>query len=135
MKKYVVGFLFNNNGQVLLINKNRPDWQKGRLNGIGGHIEKGELPIGAMNREFFEEAGICATWRQFCLIHGSTYELYCFTSRIHTGTPKTMTDEKIGWYPSYELPANIIGNLTWLIPMARYEQTIIADVTHESETA
>jgi len=111
VKKYVVGFLFNATQEfVCLIEKQRPDWQKGRLNGVGGHIEDGEKPIGAMNREFFEETGPCASWRQFCFIHGSTYELYCFTSRIHTGTPKTTTDEKIDWYSTDRLPNNIIGS-------------------------
>ena len=37
LKKWVVGFIFNSDmDHVLLINKNRPDWQIGFLNGIGG---------------------------------------------------------------------------------------------------
>jgi hypothetical protein len=33
----VAGFLFRNNDtEVALIRKNKPDWQKGKLNGIGG---------------------------------------------------------------------------------------------------
>lgn len=40
MKRYVAGFLFNKEGnQVALIEKQRPEWQKFQLNGIGGHIE------------------------------------------------------------------------------------------------
>jgi 8-oxo-dGTP diphosphatase len=45
MNKYVVGFLFNSDtNKVCLIKKNRPQWQKGRLNGVGGHIEDGKAP-------------------------------------------------------------------------------------------
>ena len=56
---YVVGFLFNPDmTEVVLIKKNRPDWQKGLLNGVGGKIESGEDPITAMIREFKEETGI-----------------------------------------------------------------------------
>jgi hypothetical protein len=37
--EYVVGFAFDTDGRVALIRKNRPEWQAGRLNGIGGHVE------------------------------------------------------------------------------------------------
>ena len=131
----MVGFLFNHNNEVCLIEKNRPDWQRGRLNGVGGHIEEGESPIAAMNREFLEEAGVCAIWRQFCLIHGSQYELYCFTSNTFQDEPKTMTDERISWYPVSSLPPNIIASLAWIVPMANYKFDIKAVVEHESETA
>ena len=54
--RYVLGFVFSlDASRVLLIWKNRPEWQKGKLNGIGGKIEEGELPIDAMKREFSEE--------------------------------------------------------------------------------
>ena len=36
--KYSVGFLFNpDETKVVLIKKNRHDWEKGLLNGVGGH--------------------------------------------------------------------------------------------------
>jgi 8-oxo-dGTP pyrophosphatase MutT (NUDIX family) len=41
--------------KVLLMIKQRPEYQKGKLNGIGGKIEAGETPIKAMIREFGEE--------------------------------------------------------------------------------
>lgn len=66
---YVVGFLFSTNKkEVVLIKKNRPDWQKGLLNGIGGHIED-ETPLEAMKREFLEETGLkIEYWKQFAYI-------------------------------------------------------------------
>lgn len=40
MKEYVLGFAFNRERtKIVLILKNRPDWQKGKYNGIGGKIE------------------------------------------------------------------------------------------------
>lgn len=40
MKNYVAGLMFSSNGEtVALIVKNKPDWQKDLLNGIGGKIE------------------------------------------------------------------------------------------------
>ena len=42
---YVLGFAFSKSGQmVLLIWKNKPEWQRGKMNGIGGKIELGEHP-------------------------------------------------------------------------------------------
>lgn len=43
---------------VLLIQKNKPEWQKGFLNLLGGSVEKGELPEHAAVRELFEESGL-----------------------------------------------------------------------------
>jgi 8-oxo-dGTP diphosphatase len=59
MTNYVVGFMFSEDKQfVALIEKNRPAWQAGKLNGIGGKIEKDETPRAAMRREFQEETGV-----------------------------------------------------------------------------
>ena len=43
MTRYVVGFVFNKSKtEVMLIEKQRPLWQKNHFNGIGGHIRKGK---------------------------------------------------------------------------------------------
>ena len=40
--RYVLGFLFNpQHTSVVLVKKNRPDWQRGFYNGVGGHVEEG----------------------------------------------------------------------------------------------
>lgn len=59
MNQYALTFLFTPDmKQVWLIEKNRPSWQAGCLNGIGGKIEKDELPPQAATRELKEETGI-----------------------------------------------------------------------------
>ena len=65
MTSYVLGFAFDERGRVALIEKQKPEWQKGRYNGIGGKIEANEkcvpgASIGqvAMAREFEEETGV-----------------------------------------------------------------------------
>lgn len=52
----VMCYLFQND-KVLMIyrNKKKIDINKGKWIGVGGHIEKGETPDQAMDREFFEE--------------------------------------------------------------------------------
>lgn len=57
MTRYVLGFMVWGS-LVSLIRKKRPEWQAGKLNGVGGHVEEGEPPRNAMAREFFEETGV-----------------------------------------------------------------------------
>ncbi|MBN2239449.1 MAG: NUDIX domain-containing protein [Dehalococcoidales bacterium] len=130
--EYVVGFLFDGKGHVALIRKLRPEWQKGRLNGIGGHIEEGETPQEAMVREFKEEAGVELEWEQFALMRGRGYRLHLFSARDSSAEPKTLTDEVVGWYEVDNLPEDILANLTWVIPMADYGLPIRAEIIHPS---
>jgi len=52
----------NNSEEALLILKDRPQWQSGRLNLPGGKIEPGETPEQAARRELMEETGYeCVT--------------------------------------------------------------------------
>lgn len=71
-KRYVCGFAFHSPGnerpRVVLLRKEKPAWQRGRLNGVGGKIEAGECAQEAMAREFKEEAGVnipAASWTVF----------------------------------------------------------------------
>ncbi len=68
--EYVNGFMIcERTRSVLFIQKNRPDFQKGKWNGIGGKVEPGEQLIDAMVREFREESGIETTgeWWTSCI--------------------------------------------------------------------
>lgn len=59
MIDYVLGFVFDSTCEhVWLIKKNRPAWQAGFLNGIGGKVEQYESLYQAMRRECMEEAGL-----------------------------------------------------------------------------
>jgi hypothetical protein len=35
-KRYVLGFMFDQHDNVLLVEKSKPAWQAGKYNGIGG---------------------------------------------------------------------------------------------------
>ncbi len=86
MIRYVCGFLFSLGSGVVLIEKRKPSWQAGRLNGVGGKIEPGETPLQAMVREFEEEAGLHVDgWRQFCVLSGGGFEVTFFFAAM-TGT-------------------------------------------------
>ncbi len=127
--KYVVGFLFSEDrGSVALIKKNRPAWQKGRLNGIGGHVETSDASnAAAISREFLEETGVAipaSKWKQFSAISSPDAEVTffkCFSQAIEDVASET--DEPVAIYEVSELLqgnyyARAIPNLAWLIPMA-----------------
>ena len=135
MTGYVVGFMFiepySYESQVLLIKKERPEWQKGKLNGIGGHIEKDETAEDAMVREFEEETGFKTEkkdWRRFCSLRGIKKEYIVFfyvyivkekdREEIENSVITT-TDEEVEFYYVDTLDHyNLIPNLKWLIPLA-----------------
>lgn len=120
MKYYVLGFLFDDNYRVWLIEKVRPEWQKGKLNGIGGHVEINETVYDAMTREFWEETGFkIEGWEKFCMLTDKkTYEVYCFYN-FSNELLNTTTDEKVGLYDSNNISGKTLPNLPWLITMAK----------------
>lgn len=131
---YVVGFMFDPaRRSVLLFRKNRPLWQAGKLNGIGGRIEEGETPEEAMCRECVEEVGLhCDTWQRFCVLSDERgwriHFLYAIGPILNASA---MTDEIPETADTLALPDNVIPNLRWLIPMAlsmRHERISYFDV-------
>lgn len=123
MKHYVLGFAFDFNGDsVVLIRKNKPAWQAGLYNGVGGKIEEGEVPLVAMIREFQEETGVetdPTTWNFFAKMHGPDWDCVVYSAFGHELTDKaaTLTDEKVTVFPSNNIPTSI-SNLKFLIPAA-----------------
>ena len=104
VKKYVVGFMFDDSMEkVVMIRKNRPDWQKGLLNGVGGGILPGECSLHAMMREFEEETGvktIASTWAHVCTLRFPYAEVEFFAAKNSrcVGVARTTTDEEIGFF-------------------------------------
>ena len=124
-KLYTCGFLVDDEDHVLLIRKNRPAFQKGRLNGIGGKLEPGETPIQAMAREFREETGLDiseANWREFAVLHIDANEtpsvVHFYVTRGSLDGHRTMTDEELVVVDAHALPDECLWNLRWLIPLA-----------------
>jgi 8-oxo-dGTP diphosphatase len=140
VKEYVAGFLFKDSPtsglSVVLIEKKRPAWQKGLLNGVGGKIEKAESMYDAMVREFREETGLLVyNWRLFCTLYSSdfsSWRVFFFSSYVpgrNYRALQQMTDEQVSWYDSDEVNRlRTIDNLRWLVPMAKAKSPVFGTV-------
>lgn len=122
MIDYVVGFLFSPDFyHVVLIRKNKPEWQNGYLNGVGGKIEPGEHPIQAMIREFDEEAGLhINSWRQVGTGHNHRARITVFTTFSEDYCKVfARTDEPISIHRTESIGhLRVLPNLRWLIPLS-----------------
>lgn len=127
LRRYVVGFALDEDGRVALIRKNRPEWQAGLLNGIGGRVEPGEASDAAMRREFREETGctIALEW-DLIVTMGFLPESHISFYRARTTAAvldslRTTTDEEVCLvWPGTNNWHLMIPNLSWLIPLAAY---------------
>jgi 8-oxo-dGTP diphosphatase len=122
-QKYTLGFIFDKHlKRVLLVHKTRPDWQKGKLNGIGGKYEGGETAEECIARETLEEADLKIPkkkWVYVGTIHQSIGNVGILTA-VYEGSMRdavTNTDEKVEWYPVDKLPRNVLTNIHWLVPL------------------
>jgi len=140
MNHYCLGFMFGpylgfglpsqeRYNKVALIRKNKPEFQVGKLNGIGGKVEPEDAtPFDAMVRKFKEETGVVMKieeWYRFAtMLFPEEIIVDCFCA-VREEFPKitTMTDEKVVDAYTHLLLSdpegyNPMKNLLWLIPMA-----------------
>ena len=125
MTEYVLGFCYNKK-VVLLLKKNKPEWQAGCWNGLGGHIEMYETPHYAMSREFNEEVEGATLdtkpedWRYVCTFRGEDYKVHTFGLYREFDGPidKEVKEGRLETLP-YVFLANDkkVSNLEWLIPL------------------
>lgn len=106
MNLYVLGFAFDDLGRVALIQKKRPDWQAGKFNGVGGHIENRETAYEAMVREFREETGVeVRDWVQVGTMIGKDWHVSVFTcTSPKVRDVRTVTDEEVRLHLPHSLP-------------------------------
>jgi 8-oxo-dGTP pyrophosphatase MutT (NUDIX family) len=128
MKRYVCSFLFSpDRRSVLLIRKNRPAWQAGKLNRIGGKIEASETPHEAARREFREETGLDLPESAFAHVltlggpddfgSGVPWEGHFYRAFGPVDDARSLTDEAVEIHPTNPLPIDTIPNLHWIIPL------------------
>lgn len=129
--EYVLGLAFTHDlKKVLLIIKNRPEWQAGSVNGIGGKMEPEDASIrSAMAREGREEAGLGSmeffiNWEHYMDMEGEVnrkghWLVHCFYAVLaKDAEPKTMTDEQVLLCDVDSLPDNRVPHLMMNVRMA-----------------
>lgn len=125
---------------MVLIRKVKPDWQAGKLNGVGGKIEIGESATIAMAREFREETGVetqPTEWHVFAKMHFPkaqvTFLRYFGEGAAVAKTQTVWSDElqrEISEQVEHrlvrgidEIPEGaIMPNLRWAIPMGFHQE-------------
>ncbi len=139
MIKYTCGFLFHGQN-VLLVQKERPDWQRGVWNGIGGKVEQSETPEACMRREFREETRLdILDWDVFAIERGrctetefGDYMVYFYRAKMEGRVElQTVNDvgERLQWFHHHNVRGpSVIGNLNWLVPMARDWRRFVAQI-------
>lgn len=125
-REYVLGFAFGDrDSELILIEKTKPEWQAGKLNGVGGKIEKEDFStFHAMAREFREETGVhtgAVEWTAFCILEGTGFKMHCFFIRLDSGrfrSIKQTTDEQPFHIPVNDVDFESLPNVPWLVWMA-----------------
>jgi 8-oxo-dGTP diphosphatase len=124
---YVLGFAFDTDCRVALIQKNRPAEMAGKWNGIGGKIEAGERAVDAMVREFKEETGVNSSpmvWQHFATLRDATYQIHAFVTiwpPEFLDLVRTVESEEVRVFDGDVLvrgDVTLMSNLRWLMPMA-----------------
>ena len=120
---YTLGFIFDEAlAQVLLIRKLRPAWQTGKLNGLGGTLEMGETPVEGILREVWEESALTVPadrWAHVADMQSDGWLVHVLAA-IYDGPltdARTQDEGQLAWVPVDALPATVISNLTWLVPL------------------
>ena len=87
---------------MLYRNKKKNDFNKGKYIGVGGHIEEGETPSEAINREVKEETNfdiISKELRALIIFYFDEFEehMYLYTSSDFKGVMKECDEGTLSW--------------------------------------
>jgi 8-oxo-dGTP diphosphatase len=97
------------NGKILLIDK-KTGLGKGKVNGPGGKVEKGELPEACAIRECQEELSITVSDLQYCgqhrfqFVDGYSIHVWVYKTEKFDGTPTESVEAKPLWVSLNEIP-------------------------------
>ena len=80
--EYCLGFVFDNAFQSVVLTLKERGLHIGCWNGLGGKIEKDELPTESMEREYREESNDheINDWSFVCLLEGKDWSVHVFTA-------------------------------------------------------
>ena len=115
MKNLVVGLIFDNKNRVLLINKERPEYLKGKLNGVGGKVEDGESDLNAIIRETKEETNLdIKDWVLYSQANLKDFKISFFYTTLDSEEIEkyeSLTDEILELHDINNLPDNVLQDI------------------------
>ena len=122
---YVLGCALDDRERsVVVIQKQKPDWQKGKWNLIGGKIEPtDESPVAAMAREFKEETDVdipALHWYDLATVkarYGNMHVFYTTDYKVHLA--RTVEEEIVMVRPIEQVLADdlTLPSLKFYIPL------------------
>jgi 8-oxo-dGTP diphosphatase len=129
MTNYVLGFAFSEDKKfIVLLEKVNPPWQAGKLNAVGGKVEKIDDTLKhAIEREFREETGVKISheqWADFAILKLKDATVYCFKTftdkinKVESTTTEEVRIYDIELFLNNPDSFNFIPNLGYLIRMA-----------------
>ena len=100
--------------------RTRPAWQAGRVNALGGKLMAGESVAAAARREVREECGVdVAEWKEVLVWEDAEYVMHVVRAvSVRARDARTLEDQEVFLADVNALPANVIDNLRWLVPLA-----------------
>ena len=125
MQQFSLGFVFDSSlKQVLLMHKERPASQAGKVNGLGGKVEAGEDSRACVVREIKEEADLSTVSENWVYAGAMrsdewTIDVYGLAYTGEMSDAASMEEQRVEWFPVDSLPANSMSNLAWLVPFVR----------------
>ena len=146
MKTYVCGFLISKlYDRILMVEKKKPDFQRGKYNGIGGSVEQGEVLLHAMCREFSEETGLIGytDWSETGCIEGKDFSVHFYKQFVRDlpNFPLSSYDVENSWEKPWvnDIGENLVYleysklltggyrdqtllNLNWIIPFIHFSR-------------
>ena len=135
MIEYVAGLMFCEEGRfVAMVEKQKPEWMKGKYNAIGGKIEPGEFTEDAMVREFQEETGVhYKNWMETATLEGKDWRVYFYHCFADPFMCDTVEEERIivDEVNSFLSSSKLMGNLKTIINIA-LDHSIVKPVMLES---
>lgn len=126
---YCLGFVVDPSGErVLLMEKRRPSWQAGRLNGIGGKVEGEETGVEAMVRECQEETGLSLPADQWAPLGAIAFEggqVHVYVATGDVDAAQALTDEPMR-------PVKLSDAVNGLYPLVDSVQEILTKIYQET---
>ena len=116
-------------GKILLIDK-KTGLGKGKVNGPGGKVEKGESPEACAIRECGEELGITVSMLQYCgqhrfqFVDGLTIHVWVYKTTEFEGTPTESAEARPLWVSLDKIPYDRMweDDRIWLPMLLRGER-------------